>query len=105
MAQQGSGSSKRTSASRMSARNLERLGARVAQLRRDQRPSAISQRELANRSGLSPATVSQIERGKHEPRLGTLLALSEALQIGSVEELLGPMPSSALKRRGKSRIH
>lgn len=81
----------------MSARNLEQLGGRIAELRLAQQPSAISQRELASRSGLSPATVSQIERGQHEPRLGTLLALSEALQIGSVEELLGPMPSSALK--------
>lgn len=94
----------RLSAGRMSARNLEQFGARVALLRQELRPSAISQRELASRAGLSPATVSQIERGRHEPRLGTLLALSEALQVGSVEELLGPMPSSALKRRARRAV-
>jgi DNA-binding XRE family transcriptional regulator len=63
---------------RLTARQLARVAERLKELR----GSAISQRELARRTGLSAGTIGQIEQGRHEPRLGTLL---------------GPMPSTALK--------
>lgn len=78
---------------RLTARQLARVAERLKELR----GSAISQRELARRTGLSAGTIGQIEQGRHEPRLGTLLALRRALGVGSIEELLGPMPSTALK--------
>jgi transcriptional regulator with XRE-family HTH domain len=78
---------------RLTARQL----AQVAERLRELRGSAISQRELARRTGLSAGTIGQIEQGRHEPRLGTLLALRGALGVGSIEELLGPMPSTALE--------
>lgn len=78
---------------RLSARQLARVAERLKELR----GSAISQRELARRTGLSPGTIGQIEQGRHEPRLGTLLALRGALGVSSIEELLGPMPSTALE--------
>ena len=78
---------------RLTARQLARVAERLKELR----GSAISQRELARRTGLSAGTIGQIEQGRHEPRLGTLLALRGALGVGSIEELLGPMPSTALE--------
>lgn len=80
------------------ARQIARLGKRVRAFRSEIRPEAggkaMSQRELARLTGLSPATVGELERGKHEPRLGTMLVLRDALGLGSIEELLGPMPSA-----------
>lgn len=81
---------------RMNARQLARLGERLRELR------TVPQRKLARQTGLSPGTISQIEQGRHEPRLGTLLALRGALGVGSIEELLGPMPSTVLDSLGRS---
>ncbi len=84
----------------LSARELARFGARLRKLREDSSVERLSQRELARRTGLSPTTISELEDGRHEPRLGTLLALAEGLGIGSIEELLGPMPSRAWHKSG-----
>jgi len=65
------------------------IGARVRALRGDR-----SQEDLARNAGVSDGTLSAIERGRSDPRLGTLLRLVQALGIGSVEELLGPLPTS-----------
>ena len=81
---------------RLTARQL----AHVARRLRDLRGSEISQRELARRTGLSPRTIGQIEQGRHEPRLGTMLALRRALGVASIEELIGPMPSTVLESIG-----
>lgn len=81
---------------RLTARQLAHVAARL----RDLRGTAISQRELARRTGLSPRTIGQIEQGRHEPRLGTMLALRRALGAASIEELIGPMPSTVLESIG-----
>lgn len=47
----------------------------------------LSQKELANKVGISPATVSKAETGKFDLRLSTLLKLSRILDV-TVEELL-----------------
>lgn len=80
----------------MDAGQLARFGERLRFLRLRDPNRRLSQRELARRTGLSPTTISELEQGLHEPRLGTLLALREGLGVGSIEELLGPMPSSTL---------
>lgn len=82
---------------RLSARQL----AHVAERLRDLRGTEISQRELARRTGLSPRTIGQIEQGRHEPRLGTMLALRRALGLASIEELIGPLPSTVLESIGE----
>jgi transcriptional regulator with XRE-family HTH domain len=82
---------------RLTARQL----AHVAERLRDLRGPTISQRELARRTGLSPRTIGQIEQGRHEPRLGTMLALRRALGVASIEELIGPMPSTVLESIGQ----
>lgn len=76
---------------RMTARQLARVAARLRELRGDE-----SQRGLAERSGLSPTTIGELEKGQHEPRLGTMLVLRDAFGLGSIEELVGPMPSKVL---------
>jgi transcriptional regulator with XRE-family HTH domain len=80
----------------VSARQLAHFGSTVRDRRKQHEPSPLSQRELARRTGLSPTTISELEQGQHEPKLGTLLALRDGLGLGSIEELLGTMPSVAL---------
>lgn len=71
------------------------VGARLRTLR-----GQLSQGELSVRSGVSDGTISAIERGESDPRLGTLLRLVEALDLCSVEEFLGPLPSRVFIERG-----
>lgn len=82
---------------RLTARQLAHVAGRL----RDLRGTAMSQRELGRRTGLSPRTIGQIEQGRHEPRLGTMLALRRALGVASIEELIGPMPSTVLESIGE----
>jgi transcriptional regulator with XRE-family HTH domain len=63
---------------------LEALGALI----RAQRASAgLSLRELAERTAVSNAYLSQIERGLHEPSISVLSAIARALDV-QLEELL-----------------
>jgi transcriptional regulator with XRE-family HTH domain len=55
----------------------------------------FSERGLAAAAGLGTTTVRNLLAGKAEPRLSTMLALAKALELHSIEELLGPMPSEA----------
>ncbi len=47
----------------------------------------LSQKQLADKVGISPATVSKAETGKFDLRLSTLIKLSKVLDV-SVEELI-----------------
>jgi transcriptional regulator with XRE-family HTH domain len=63
---------------------LEALGALI----RAQRAAAgLSLRELAERTAVSNAYLSQIERGLHEPSISVLSAIARALDV-QLEELL-----------------
>ena len=61
------------------------LGKRVAALRRARGWSAY---RLARQAGLSESYVGQIERGRHDPSLTTLLKLTRGFGLCSVDELL-----------------
>lgn len=50
--------------------------------------AGLTQRELAERAGVRPATVSDIEAGKIDPRVSTMAALAKALGVG-VGDLVG----------------
>ena len=63
----------------------EQVGARLKQLRQGRR---LTQEQLAERAGLSYKFVGEVERGKGNPTLTTLAALSEALGVGLID-LLG----------------
>ena len=80
----------------LSARERAQIGERLKSLR-GKRPL----RELGESARLSPSTINQIELGKRQPKLGTMLALCEALGLHSIEELIGPLPSQALRSRGE----
>lgn len=41
----------------------------------------LTQKDLADRVGLTPEAISRIETGKSKPRLKTLLKIAEALKI------------------------
>lgn len=47
----------------------------------------VSQEELAFRANLDRSYISMLERGIHQPTLGSLVALAEALGIRSSELL------------------
>jgi len=63
---------------------LEALG---ALLREERRAAGLSQRDLAERTNVSNAYLSQVERGRHEPSLRVLAALTSALGV-SLKTLL-----------------
>lgn len=69
---------------------LQAIGPRVVQLRGERR---ISQDMLVGLSGLSSGVVSRLERGESNPTLSTILRLAGALDLGSIEQLLGELPS------------
>ena len=65
-----------------------RVGARVKQLRQARR---LTQEQLAERAGLSYKFIGEVERGRGNPTLTTLAALSDALGVVLVD-LLGIDP-------------
>ena len=75
---------------------LEALGALI----RAQRTTAgLTLRELAERTSVSNAYLSQIERGLHEPSISVLRAIAEALDV-PLETLLERAGLLAPERRG-----
>lgn len=66
------------------------VGAEVKRVRRGQ---GLSQRQLAERAGLSPAYISEVESGAKEPTLGSLRRLAAGLGLPA-EALLAASPPS-----------
>lgn len=81
---------------KLSARESAHVGERLRSLR-GKRPL----RDLGESARLSPSTINQIELGRRQPKLGTMLALCQALGLHSIEELIGPLPSQALRPSGE----
>ncbi len=72
----------------------ESPGRALAQnLRRHRQERDLSLNDLAQRSRIAKATLSQIEAGKGNPRLETLVDIAEALGVG-VADLLEPEGAS-----------
>jgi transcriptional regulator with XRE-family HTH domain len=57
---------------------IESIGARIARLRRR---AGIKQLELAQRAGLNPSSLNQIEKGKRIPKTSTVDALAKELDV------------------------
>ena len=59
--------------------------------------AGLTQKELAEASGVAKVTIQQYETGKRQPRLEQLSMLAEAMQV-HMDELLGtkPLPSRAV---------
>jgi len=73
---------------------------------RDARERAkLSQEALADMAGLDRTYVSLLERGRRQPSLTTMLALSTALEVrfsvfaGRIEEAVAPLTTRTRSRR------
>ena len=64
---------------------MVRIGERLRELRTRR---YLTQRELAQQSGMSPATIAKLETDVTEPRPGTIRKLAEALDVHP-DELTG----------------
>ncbi len=62
---------------------------KIPRLREFRERSLLTQAELAERSGLSEATINRVEKGRHEPRISTARKLAAALGIPPAE-FIGP---------------
>jgi transcriptional regulator with XRE-family HTH domain len=58
------------------------FGKRIQEIRKAR---GLSQEGLAERAGISPQYVSNIERGKENPTLDMLFSLADALKVGLTE--------------------
>lgn len=50
-------------------------------LQLERRERGLSQKDLAARAGITPATVCRLERGHHRPMPSTLRRLAEAMEL------------------------
>lgn len=50
-------------------------------LREARLQQALSQRDLAQKAGVAPKTIVDLELGRQEPRLRTIRRLAEALEV------------------------
>ncbi len=68
----------------------------MEELRRLRKERGLTQRELADASGVDPATISQIERGNRRPHLETLDSLADALgvEVGDFLAKSEPVPGT-----------
>jgi len=66
------------------------VGARLRALRRDQ---GLPAKELADRLGISPSAVSQIERGVLQPSVSRLIAITDALGV-PLAAVFAPAPDA-----------
>ena len=58
-------------------------------LKRQRTRRALTQAELAERAGVTSATVARIERDEIEPRMTTLRKLAQALEVDPAELVEG----------------
>ena len=80
-------------------RDIEQIEKSLATLIQDRRKQlGVTLQELADRSGLSPAFLSQAERGKTTPSLISILKLAEALQVDINYFVTPPEPGSLVRR-------
>lgn len=61
----------------------------------------LSERGLADRAGLSIGAVRTVGGTVAGPTLGTLLALTKALRLQSIDELLGPPATTLLANQDR----
>lgn len=75
-----------------------RFGGRIRELRRK---AGLTLQALADQSGISVGFLSQVERDKATPSLGTLASLAAALGVEVDWFIATPRPSDAVTREGE----
>ena len=83
---------------KLSARQNARLRERIQALAKRE---GLSERGLAEKAGLSVGAVRTVGGTVAGPTLGTLLALTKALRLQSIDELLGPSATALLANQGE----
>src|SRR5918993_3284901 len=74
---------------------------RVEALKQLRRRRGLSQKDLAEASGVGQDTISGIESGRHEPRPSTLRKIAEALEVEVVDFFREPVhPLDSAPRPG-----
>lgn len=82
-------------------RYMEFLDTFGSNLRERRKAIGISQEELADRSGLHRTVISDHERGRADPLLGSIVRLAEALDttVSDLCEGVGPRRAATSDRR------
>jgi transcriptional regulator with XRE-family HTH domain len=75
----------------------DKTGLFAARLKALRKEAALSQADLAERSGVAVSTVRQFEYGRREPTYGTLLKLARGLDVS----LAAFEPDGQAKPRGR----
>ncbi len=78
-------------------RQIGEIGARVRAVREGR---ALTQQEVAERSGLGPEQISRIENGRRRPRAKTLRRLAEALGVAVEYLTTGRSPADETRDAG-----
>lgn len=78
---------------KLTARQNARLRERLTALCERE---GLSERALATKAGVSIGAVRSVGVTEAGPTLGTLLALARALRLQSIDQLLGPSPTSLI---------
>ena len=79
---------------KQSARTAKQIGAIV---RRARRKAGLTQTELGNKIGLRQATISRLEKGEDEAKLGTLLDALTALGLEIIIDRRGKASHGSLE--------
>ena len=83
------------------AQSTTHVGQHLRLLRRN---VGLTQEQAAAHAGLTRNTIADLERREFpNPHLDVLLALMEVYEVGSIEELLGWMPSQIVARAWRVR--
>lgn len=88
----------------MGKRTHPRHGPRISQVRKFR---GMSQRELAQKSGVTPAAISLIETGRNDPSIETLKRIAAALQVPDsvlLESTDTPLPLVLIKQNINRRL-
>jgi transcriptional regulator with XRE-family HTH domain len=84
--------------SRLVDQGLSRVRAHLAvQLGTLRSARSLTYAQLAGRASVNPVQVSGIEKGTRNPHFETVVRLANALDLGALDELLGPMPLKAMR--------
>jgi transcriptional regulator with XRE-family HTH domain len=73
---------------------------RVTRLREWRERRALTQRELAEKAGLTLSTVNELDQGIHDARISTLRKLAKALDV-EPEDLIEWAEPAQVEKRGK----
>jgi transcriptional regulator with XRE-family HTH domain len=61
-------------------------------MRRWDLPTPITRGQLATKAKINPRQIARLEAGDLDPQFSTLMKIADALEVSSLDELLGALP-------------